>query len=244
MSSHSRVAQERGRTWAASPKMHPQERTVHRLIILGKSGNAGDILDIVKSINRQGTSWYVKGLLDDTSAAGTKYLGLDVLGPLSSALDFGNDCVFLNAIGSDKSYRQRSAIVSSMKLSSDRFATLVHPQSSISTGSKLGHGVCAGAGVCVARNVSIGEHVWLGAGCIIGHDTVIGDHCVVAPGAVISGFVRVGSSCYLGAHSVIRQGLEVGNMALVGMGAVVTRNVPLAETVTGNPARRHTPANR
>ena len=224
--------------------MHLQERMVHRLIILGKTGNAGDILDIVELINRQGTSWDVKGLLDDASAAGARYLGLDVLGALSSVLEFGNDCLFLNAIGSDKSYRQRCAIVSSTKLRSDRFATLVHPQAAISTGSSLGHGVCAGAGVCVARNVSIGNHVWLGAGCIIGHDTVIGDHCVVAPGAVISGFVRVGSSCYLGAHSVIRQGLEVGNEALVGMGAVVTRNVPVAETVTGNPARRHTRRNR
>src|SRR5262245_28755852 len=214
------------------------------LVILGKSGNAGDILDVIESINRQGSSWYVKGLLDDASALGGSYLGLTVLGPLSGALAVGNDCLFLNAIGSDKSYRRRSAIVSSTKVSSGRFATLVHTHAFISAGSRLGHGVCATAGVCVARNVSIGDHVWLGAGCIIGHDAVIGDHSVVSPGAVISGSVRVGSSCYVGAHSVIRPGLEIGNMALVGMGAVVTRNVPEAETVTGNPARRHTLANR
>ena len=210
----------------------------HQLIILGKSGNAGDVLDVVESINGHDPSWEVVGLLDDACAAGTKYCGLTVLGTLRNAIDFSDDFVFLNAIGSERSYRHRSDITSSMNLDPPRFATLVHARASVSTGAKLGHGVCVGFGASVARGVTIGDHVWLGTGCIIGHDTVIGDHCVVAPGAVISGSVRIGSSCYLGSQSVIRQGLNVGDKALVGMGAVVIRNVEPVDTVIGNPARR------
>lgn len=209
-----------------------------RLVILGKSGNAGDVLDVIESINGHEPTWEVAGLLDDGCVAGTKYLGLTVLGAVRSAAGLSDDVVFLNAIGSERSYRRRPEIAASMNLAPSRFATLVHAQAAISSGSKLGHGVCAGAGVCVARNVTIGDHVWLGAGCIIGHDAVIGDHCVVAPGAVISGSVRLSSSCYVGARSVIRQGLDVGEMALVGMGAVVTRTVERDSTVVGNPARR------
>lgn len=213
---------------------------LHRLIVLGKSGNAGDVLDVIESINRHHPQWEVVGLLDDASAAGTKYIGLNVLGVVRNAMNFGDDCFFLNSIGSERSYRHRSNITSSMNLGPSRFATLVHASASVSDGAKLGNGVCAGAGVCVARSVTIGDHVWLGAGCIIGHDTVIGEHCVVAPGAVISGSARIGSSCYIGARSVIRQGLDIGNLALVGMGAVVTRNVDAGDTVVGNPARPFT----
>lgn len=209
---------------------------LQRLIILGRSGNALDILDIVEAINGHGERWSVEGILDDRAPAGTSFSGVDILGPLSRAAEL-DGCLFVNGIGSDKSHRQRQSILAATGLGAAKFATIVHPAASISTGAKLGRGVGAGPSVCVGRNVAVGDHVWLGAGAIIGHDSVIEDYCVVAPGAVISGGVHIGASAYIGAGAVIRQNLEVGAGALVGMGAVLTRNVAAEATVYGNPAR-------
>ena len=224
--------------WTSKGQQRARWQMLQGLIIIGRSGNALDILDIVEAVNSRGGRWSVEGILDDRARAGTSFSGVDILGPLSCATDLGGR-LFINGIGSDKSHRQRRSILATTGLGAAKFASIVHPAASISKGAKLGRGVSAGPGVCVGRNASVGDHVWLGAGAIIGHDSVIEDYCVVAPGAVISGAVHVGPSSYVGAGAVIRQNLEVGPGALVGMGAVVTRSVAAEATVYGNPARPH-----
>ena len=206
------------------------------LVILGVSGNAYDILDIVEAINADAARWEVVGFLDDARAAETAHLGVPILGPLRQAPRWVG-CAFVNAIGSDGSFRRRPEIVAATGLGPEHFATLVHPAASVSPRARLGRGVYASYGASVAGGVTVGDHVALGPGAIIGHDTVVGDHTVVAPGAVVSGFVHVEGPSYIGARAVIRQRQRVGAGALVGMGAVVVRDVAPGTTVVGNPAR-------
>jgi sugar O-acyltransferase (sialic acid O-acetyltransferase NeuD family) len=150
--------------------------------------------------------------------------------------------LFVNAIGSDKSYRQRPKIVTSTGLAPEDFATLVHPASSVSARARLGRGVVVNYLVLIDGGVSIGDHVYLSTGCTVGHGTIIEDHVIVSPGAAVLGSVHLGRSCYIGARAVIRQHLSIGEQALVGMGAVVVRNVAAASTVVGNPARPMKPS--
>jgi sugar O-acyltransferase (sialic acid O-acetyltransferase NeuD family) len=206
------------------------------LVILGTAGNAYDVLDVVEAINAREPTWQVEGFLDDSRAPGSPHLGLKVLGPLSSAARF-EGCFFINAIGSDRSYRQRPQLVGGLGLRREQFATLVHPLASVSTRARLGCGACVGYGVSVAGNVSIGDHVWLGPASVVGHDSEIGEHSMLAPAACVSGFVQVGTACYIGARAVIRGRVSIGEKALVGMGAVVVRDVAAGTTVVGNPAR-------
>jgi sugar O-acyltransferase (sialic acid O-acetyltransferase NeuD family) len=206
------------------------------LVIIGISGNAYDILDIVEAVNSDGERWEVVGFLDDARGPCAVHLGLPVLGPLREAARWAG-CAFVNAIGSDGSFRRRPEVVAATGLSAERFATLVHPAASVSRRARLGRGVYVNHGVSVAGGVVVGDHVALGPGAIIGHDTVIEDHTVVAPGAVVSGFVHIEGPAYIGARAVIRQRQRVGARALVGMGAVVVRDVAPGTTVVGNPAR-------
>jgi sugar O-acyltransferase (sialic acid O-acetyltransferase NeuD family) len=205
------------------------------LIILGTGGNAYDILDVIEAMNAITPTWTVAGFLDDAHTVGSRYLGLEILGGLRDAGRFRGR-YFINAIGSDKSYRHRPSILASTGLSAEDFATLVHPGASVSSRARLGRGVAVHYGVSIAGGVTVGDHVSLSPGCIVGHDAIIEDYAVLAPGAVVSGFVHVGRSCYVGARAVIRQRLHVGEQALVGMGAVVVRDVDAASTVVGNPA--------
>ena len=206
------------------------------LVILGTGGNAYDILDVVEAINAVAPIWDVAGFLDDARPSGTRHLDLEVLGPLREAARF-RDHTFINAIGSDKSFRRLPEILASTGLAVERFATLVHPVTSVSARAKIGRGVVVNHGVAIGGGAAIGDHVTLCPGCIIGHDTRIGDHSIIAPGAVVSGSVSIHRNCYIGACAVIRQGLGIGERSLVGMGAVVVQEVAAEMIVVGNPAR-------
>jgi sugar O-acyltransferase (sialic acid O-acetyltransferase NeuD family) len=209
---------------------------IRSLIILGTGGSVYDVLDVVEAINIAAPTWRVAGFLDDNRSVGSRYLGIEVLGPLTAARRFEN-CEFVNVIGSDKSFRNRPEILAAIDLPTDRFATLVHPAAGVSSRAKLGRGTYVNYGASVAGNVTIGDQVSVGPGCIIGHDTLIDDYAMLAPGAVVSGHVHVGRNSYIGAASVLRQHVRIGEQALVGMGAVVVRDVADDCTVVGNPAR-------
>jgi sugar O-acyltransferase (sialic acid O-acetyltransferase NeuD family) len=206
------------------------------LVIVGVSGNAYDLLDIVEAINAERPRWEVVGFLDDTRGPWAVHLGWPILGPLCEASRWAG-CSFINAIGSDASFRRRPEIVAATGLSPERFATLIHPAATVSRRARLGRGVYVNYGVSVAGGVVVGDHVALAPGAIIGHDTIIEDYSVIAPGAVVSGFVHLEGPCYIGARAVIRQRQRVGAGALVGMGAVVVHDVAANTTVVGNPAR-------
>jgi sugar O-acyltransferase (sialic acid O-acetyltransferase NeuD family) len=206
------------------------------LIILGASGNAYDVLDIIDAINSRSQTWKVAGFLDDAREQGSRHLGFPVLGGITDATSL-KDCWFINAIGSDSTFRRRAAIFRRSGIDLARFVTLVHPGASVSTRAQLGAGVCVNHGASVAGDVVVGNNVSIGPLAVIGHNSQIGDHSVLAPAAVVSGLAQIGRSCYLGAASSIRQRICVGDEVLVGMGAVVVRNVLPKITVVGNPAR-------
>jgi sugar O-acyltransferase (sialic acid O-acetyltransferase NeuD family) len=206
------------------------------LVILGTGGSAYDVLDIVEAINAIRPTWEAVGFLDDVRSAGIHHLGLEVLGPLRDAARFTAG-FFVNAIAGEGSFRQRLEILTSTRMDHDRFATLVHPGSSVSSRARLGRGVVVNPGVVVAGGVAIGNHVMLCTGCVVGHESSIGDGSILAPGSVVSGLVEIESSCYIGAGAMVRQKLRVGTRSLIGMGAVVVRDVEPGSTQIGNPAR-------
>lgn len=206
------------------------------LVILGTGGSAYDVLDIVEAINARQPTWQVVGFLDDRRLPGERHLGVEVLGPVHEAHQMRGHW-FINAIGSDTSYRRRPDVIAGTGLRPERFATLVHPQAAVSSRARLGRGVYVNPWVTIGGGVQVGDQVSLGPGCIIGHDSVIEDYAMTAPGAVVSGFVHLGRACYIGARAVIRQHLWIGEQALVGMGAVVVTQVAAGTIVVGNPAR-------
>lgn len=219
----------------------PLSGAASRLAILGASGNALDVLDIVAALRRAGQMWEVAGVLDD--AAGPDFAGVPVIGTLSSAASMAgpggmlDGALFVLAIGSDRSHAAREAILGRTGLAEARFATLVHPGAGVSGHATLSPGCCVGFGASIAGRAWLGSHAWVGPAAVIGHDSVLEPFAMMAPRATISGGVRISRGAYVGSGAVVRQGIVVGERALVGLGAVVVKDVPSDAVVAGNPAR-------
>lgn len=206
------------------------------LILLGCGGNAYDVLDIVDAINALRPTWSIAGFLDDGREVESRFLGHVILGRVENARQFA-EAMFVNTIGSDRSFRRRPELIAATGLPREQFATLIHPGALVSCRAKLGCGAYVCGGASIAGAVTLGDHVSIGANATIGHDSQLGDYTVVGPAAVVSGFVTVGEACYLGAASAIKQQLAIGAGALVGMAASVTRDIAAGAVVVGNPAR-------
>jgi sugar O-acyltransferase (sialic acid O-acetyltransferase NeuD family) len=206
------------------------------LVILGASGNAHDVLDILDAMQSTSRLRFA-GWLDDRRSKGEMYLGFPILGIIADAMQLQDEHAFINAIGSDRSYSRRPEVVLASGLATECFATLVHPRASVSQRAELGAGTYVSFGASIAGAATLGDHVAVCPGCIVGHDSQIENYTILAPGAVLSGSVVIEANAYIGARAVLRQGVRIGRGALVGMGAVVTRDVPTGAVVAGCPAR-------
>ena len=210
-----------------------------QLISLGAVGNCLDIVDAVAAVNAAATEnvFEVIGFLDDdTAMQGQTVYGLPVLGPLAAACDIG-EAQFVNGIGGPRSHAAKPALLDSLGLAPDRFATVIHPGAAISPSATIGAGTVLLASVAICANVRVGEHVMMLPNCVVGHDSVIGACSIAAAGVTVSGNVDIGRACYLGAGSVIRDGQRMGAGSLLGQGAVLVDDMPEAAVYVGNPAR-------
>jgi maltose O-acetyltransferase len=82
--------------------------------------------------------------------------------------------------------------------------------------------------------ISIGDNTTISADVmILAHDgstkRLLG-YTRIAP-------VQIGSRVFVGARAIILPGVTIGDDAIVGAGSIVTRDVPAATVVAGNPAR-------
>lgn len=205
------------------------------LIVVCAGGTGREVFPLVGDLDPGQDTWQPLGYLDDSPARqGTEIAGIPVLGTTADAAQFP-DARFLVACNIPK--HPRSPIVERLRVPPDRFATLIHPTSSVLAPSTLGAGCLVLQCCAVSVDVRLGDHVILQPGVIVGHDTVIEDYATCAPGAIVSGGVTIKEGAYVGTGAVIRENLTIGEGALVGMGAVVLDDVPAGVTVAGNPAR-------
>lgn len=210
-----------------------------QLIILGTGGNSIDILDTVHERNAHSKALQYEciGFLDDDQQQWGKTIwGVRVLGPLESARHYP-EAYFVNAIGSERNFWKKAAIIAKTGVSLDRFETIVHPTASVSRMATLGKGVVVFQHVTITNQVSIGNHVIILPNSVVSHDAVIGDYTCITGGVCISGLVTIGRGCYLGTNSSISGGVKIGNGCLIGMGSVIRHDVFENAVMVGNPAK-------
>jgi hypothetical protein len=165
---------------------------------LGASGTCLDILDTVLELEDAGVGprYHCIGFLDDDpEKQGLEFMGRKVLGPLTSAADYG-DAWFVSGIGNPGDYWKKPQIIARAGVPDGRWATLVHPTASVSRTATVRPGSVLLQHVTVGTNVQIGHHVVVLPNTVVSHDARIGDFTCIAGAVCISGGVTMGDSCW------------------------------------------------
>lgn len=100
--------------------------------------------------------------------------------------------------------------------------------------------LCAEASLGDRTNIYNLDHVTIEARAVIGQEAYLctGTHDLMEASIPLqTAPISIGRGAFIGARAFIMPGVHVGADAIVGACSVVTRDVPEAATVKGNPAR-------
>jgi sugar O-acyltransferase (sialic acid O-acetyltransferase NeuD family) len=211
-------------------------KTIHRqgaslkIAIFGAGGHGKVVADAAMTI----AGMSIAGFLDDDqSLAGSRRLGLPVLGAISRWKELDVDAL-VPGIGENGA---RKTVLLREQARNATIATVVHSAAIVSRWAVLGPGATVLAGAIVNADAVVGENAIINTGAIVEHDCAIGPHVHVAPGSYLAGAVRVGEGSLLGIGCRILPGVRIGSWCVVGAGAVVVGDVEDHTTVGGVPAR-------
>lgn len=210
------------------------------LYVIGSGGFGREVVALVHAVNDNQPQWDLAGVLDDGPTDQARELlrdlGTEIVGSLADAALWTDPWWSVIAIG-DPEARRRIVGMLERSAAPVRFATLVHPDTTVGSSVALGPGSVVAAGARLSTCISVGSHSHIDQNVTVGHDCTLGKFTRVNPSAAISGNVTLESGATVGANATILQGLRVGSGAFVGAGAVVVRDVAAAERVVGVPAR-------
>lgn len=120
------------------------------------------------------------------------------------------------------------------------FVTLIHPESVIADGVRLGKGIVVMAGAVINPDTTIGNGCIINTCSSVDHDCVIGAYSHVSVGVHLSGTVHVGESTWIGAGATVSNNINICGGCIIGAGAVVIRNIDEPGTYIGVPAHKKT----
>jgi sugar O-acyltransferase (sialic acid O-acetyltransferase NeuD family) len=210
-------------------------RTMDRIVIIGSSGHAKVVVDVVEREGR----YRIVGLIDDLRAAGELTMGIPVLGTvealpaLAATQDLRGAIV---AVGDNFARAQLVERVARL-CPALPFVTAIHPRASIAREVSIGPGSVVMAGACVNPGCVIGAHCILNTSASLDHDCTMDDFSSLAPRATTGGGCRIGACAAVGIGAVVTHGRRIGEHTVIGAGAVVLADVPAFTTSFGVPAK-------
>lgn len=205
------------------------------IVIIGAGGVGRETSMLIEDINQVKRQWNILGYIDDDENLSGKLIhGYKVIGS-TDWLNRVNKEIYVVCTVSNPEVKKR--IISRLKNSNIRYATLIHPTAVLSRYVNIAEDVIVQAYCVIITNVTIGNHVQLNPQCGIGHDSIIGDYSSLYWNVNISGNVRVGIGCTLGTKTTVLQGRSIGDWAITGSCSNIVCDIPANCTAVGNPAK-------
>lgn len=205
------------------------------IVILGTSGHAKVIIDIVEQEGR----YRIAGLVDRFCRDGESILDYPVIGTdddLPLLLKRYNISGAIVAIG-DNFLRSAVAARVADACQGLRFVSTIHPRASIARGTAIGDGTVVMAGVSVNPSCIIGRHCILNTNASLDHDSCMSDFSSIAPGATTGGGCRIGEFSAVGIGAVMIHNITIGAHAIIGAGATVLKDIDPFSVAYGTPAK-------
>jgi sugar O-acyltransferase (sialic acid O-acetyltransferase NeuD family) len=200
---------------------------MNKLVIIGASGH-GKVVGDIAELNGYTDIVY----LDDN--AEIYMCGKHrVVGRCTDVLMYSSADFFV-AIGNANLRRIIQADLTEMGLN---VVTLIHPSAVVSSNVEIG------AGSAIMAGAVINPFTHIGRGCIVNtcasvdHDCCIGDFVHISVGAHVAGTVVIHENTWIGAGATVSNNICIVSDCTIGAGAVVVKDIDLAGTYIGVPAR-------
>ena len=189
-----------------------------KVIIIGASGHARVIADIIKKSNDE-----IVGFLDDNAEIQGKTIfdGKIVLGDTSE--EFVRkyaDCYFIIGIGNN---RVRKII--SKKYPNIKWYTAIHPSAIIGSNVEIGEGSVLMGGTVINTETKIGKHCIINTCASLDHDNILENFVHISPGAHLAGTVKVMEGTWICAGVTVINNVTIGKNNVIGAGATVIKNI-------------------
>lgn len=198
-----------------------------KLAFLGTGGHAKSVYDMVKKKNilffdKEKKEFFVNN---------KKF---KVISNLKLIEKYKKNIKLVITIGNNKI---REKYFNILKKKNFKFSTLIHSQSYLSIGSKIGEGSVVLQGCNISTDTIIEKNCIINTGASIDHDCTIKDHTHICPGVVIAGNVKIGKRCWIGLGARIIENCVIGDNVFVAAGSVVNKNIKKNSFVKGIPAK-------
>lgn len=189
-----------------------------KVIIIGASGHARVIADIVKSSGDE-----IVGFLDDNIDIQGNVIFEDkiVLGTTKEEdIEKYKDNYFIIGIGSN---RVRKLILE--KYPNLKWYTAIHPSAIIGSSVEIGEGSVLMAGTVINTGTKIGKHCIINTCSSIDHDNLIEDFVHISPGSHLAGTVKVKEGTWICAGVIVINNITIAKNNIIGAGATVIKNI-------------------
>ncbi len=200
------------------------------VIILGASGHAKVIADIIKKSNDE-----LIGFLDDNKDVQGKVIfdNKKVIGRISEdELNKYKDCYFIIGIGNNKTRKNIANKYNNLK-----WYTAIHPNAIIANEVEIEEGTVVMAGTVINTGTKIGKHCIINTCSSLDHDNSIEDYVHISPGAHLAGAVKIGEETWICAGVTVINNVNIKNNCIIGAGAVVISNIEKEGTYVGIPSK-------
>lgn len=180
----------------------------------------------------------ITGFLDDDNEKiGRRFVGIEVLGPLSMTSELrqkGIDAVYA-PLGTNEVRRRviRQALSAGL-----RTPCFIHPEARIHHTVEYGEALYVLPGTSIMPHTKFGDFVMISMGVNIAHHVVCENACFFSQGTNVGASINICEMAYVGIGATVMTGVKrIGKRSLIGAGAVVICDVPDDAVVIGNPAK-------
>lgn len=203
------------------------------IIILGSSGQAKEIVDILNENIRNGFSWNIIGYI--ATEKGNLGDEIDYLGSDDYLLNYEKEVNVVIAIGDGKIRKEiTNKLIDKHNIT---FPNIISNNTSISENVDFGIGNIIQQGVIISTGVKFGDFNLVNLGSSISHESELRNFSTICPGVHIAGNVKVEDNVFIGIGTSIIQGIQVGTHSLIGAGTTIIHNVDDNVVVVGCPGK-------